>query len=118
LIALGTEILFTLGILMVYLNVSTTKQQRDNSFFGLAIGMTICASTLSSLHVSGAVFNPALGTGPCLVHSIIHNGSLQFLWVFWVGPLTASLISAALFRITNVSEYDPLLGYTEINTLT
>jgi glycerol uptake facilitator-like aquaporin len=113
---LGAEIVFSVILVLVFLHVQTTKKLRNNAFFGLSMGITYTAASLSSFAVSGSVFNPAVGTGPSLIHAIIHNGSLQFLWVYWIGPLCGSIIGAALFRILNVSEYDPF-AYTEINTL-
>ena len=48
--------------------VATTESQEDNSFFGLAIGMTVFSGAYTVGHISSGVFNPAVGTGLLVVH--------------------------------------------------
>lgn len=42
--AMAVELQMTCALVLVVLNVATTKAQKNNSFFGLAIGMTVAAS--------------------------------------------------------------------------
>lgn len=55
-------------LISTYPQVATTKAQEKNSYFGLAIGFTVCAGAFSVGPISGAVFNPAVGTGLLLTH--------------------------------------------------
>ena len=57
------EFLFTFALCYVVLNVATSKDQRDNSFFGLAIGFTVLAGAFAAGGISGGAFNPAVSLG-------------------------------------------------------
>jgi aquaporin Z len=57
------EFLFTFALVWVVLNVATAKGTMGNSFYGLAIGMTVMAGAAVVGGVSGGAFNPAVGLG-------------------------------------------------------
>lgn len=97
--ALLVEVFFTFALVLVVLNVATSKRTEGNSYYGLAIGFTITAAALAGGGVSGGAFNPAVGTGPTLIHAISGNGDWSHLWLYWVGPLTGAVLGAAVFRI-------------------
>ena len=65
-----TEALWTFALVSVVLNVATTKSQGGNSFFGLAIGVTVLSAAIAAGDVSGGAFNPAIGTALPLVHLV------------------------------------------------
>jgi len=102
--AFVVEVLYTLILVLVVLNVATTESQEDNSFFGLAIGFIVCVGAFSVGGISGAVFNPAVGTGLLLVHAFA-GGSFQDIWIFWLAPLLGAVGAALVFRITNPREF-------------
>ena len=63
--AVIAEFVFTFVLCFVVLNVATSKDHPDNSFYGLAIGFTVAAGAVAVGPISGAVFNPAVGSpGP------------------------------------------------------
>ena len=97
--ALLVEGLYTFALALVVLNVATAKKTANNSFYGLAIGFTVAAGVVVAGDVSGAVFNPAVGIGPTVVHAWQGGGSLEHLWIYLVGPLTGGAVAAAVFRI-------------------
>jgi aquaporin Z len=47
----------------VVLNVATSKDHPNNSFYGLAIGFTVLAGAVAVGGISGAAFNPAVVLG-------------------------------------------------------
>jgi len=114
--AFGAEILFTFALCSVVLNVATTKSQEGNSFFGLAIGFTLLCGAGSVGYISGAVFNPAVGTGLTLTRAMFKHGSAQYLWIYWVAPLSGALVAAFFFRFVNRKEYER--EYTTIQDTT
>lgn len=95
-VAFLVEMLYTFLLVIVVLNVATTKSQADNSFFGLAIGLTVGASAFAAGKISGACFNPAVGTALPAVH-----GRATDLWIYWLGPLSGSALAAGFFYLTS-----------------
>jgi len=61
--AFVAELLFTFALCYVVLNVATSKDHPNNSFYGLAIGFTVIAGAVAVGGVSGAAFNPAVVVG-------------------------------------------------------
>ena len=58
--ALLAEFLFTFGLCWVVLNVATSRDTSGNSFYGLAIGMTVLAGAFAVARISGGAFIPAV----------------------------------------------------------
>jgi aquaporin Z len=96
--ALLVEILYTFALALVVLNVATSKRTEGNSYYGLAIGFTVTAGAIAAGGISGGAFNPAVGTGPTVIHAMVHGGSLANLWIYWVGPLLGGVLAAGVFR--------------------
>ncbi len=94
--ALVAEILITFALVSVMLNVATSKDHPDNSFYGLAIGFTVMVGAFSVGPISGGAFNPAVALG----HNII-NGTLGNIWIYLLGPFAGGLLAAIVFKITN-----------------
>src|SRR5216683_1653360 len=61
------EALFTFALAYVVLNVATAKGTANNSFYGLAIGMTVMTGAFAVGGVSGGAFNPAVAIGICIL---------------------------------------------------
>ncbi len=97
--ALLGEVLFTFALALVVLNVATLRATAGNSYFGLAIGFTVAVGAWTVGGVSGGAFNPAVGTGPILMHMLRGGGSAQHLWLYWVGPLLGAILANVVFRI-------------------
>jgi aquaporin Z len=57
------EFLFTFALAWVVLNVATSRATHGNSFYGLAIGMTVMTGAITVGGISGGAFNPAVGLG-------------------------------------------------------
>jgi aquaporin Z len=96
--ALGVEVLFTTALVLVVLNVAASAATAGNSFYGLAIGLTVAAGAFVGGHISGGAFNPAVGFGATLAAGLFSHGSWGDLWLYVVGPLAGAGIAAAIHR--------------------
>lgn len=97
------EFLFTFALALVVLNSATAKGTAGNSFYGLAIGFTVLAGAFAVGPISGGVFNPAVGTGPIVMDTIMHpeRESLVNLWIYWAAPLVGGAAAGIVFRAQN-----------------
>jgi len=96
--ALVAEILFTFALALVILHVATAEDTAGNSHYGLAIGFTVMVGAFAVGGISGGAFNPAVGTGPILVHALMGGGGFGDLWLYWVGPLIGGAAAAWVFK--------------------
>jgi aquaporin Z len=97
--ALTIEILFTMALTLVVLNVAVTRATRGNSFFGLAIGFTVAAAAFAGGPISGGAFNPAVGVGATLGRAVFAGGGWSDLWLYIVGPLVGAAIGSGIHAI-------------------
>ena len=94
-----SEIIFTFLLVFVILNVATHPTLKGNSFYGLAIGLTVMAGIFSVGPISGAVFNPAVSVGPSIIDFITNEGvSHYFTWYYVVFPLIGSILAVLGFK--------------------
>src|SRR5687767_4670822 len=96
------EILFTFALALVVLNVATAKRAQGNSYYGLAIGLTVAAGALAGGGISGGAFNPAVGIGPTVVHALAGAGSLAPLALYILAPCAGGALAALVFRFQEV----------------
>ena len=97
--ALAAEVAFTTALALVILNVAATKETAGNSFYGLAIGMTVAVGAFAVGPISGAAFNPAVGFGATVVAALAGHGSWSDLWLYIVGPLVGGAIAAGIHAV-------------------
>jgi aquaporin Z len=93
------ETLFTLALVLVVLNVATTKATEGNSFYGLAIGFTLLIAAFVAGPISGAALNPAVGVGATFAAAVFRGASWSSLWIYLVGPLLGGALGAGLFHL-------------------
>jgi len=103
--AFVVEFFYTFALVSVMLNTATTKSQSSNSFFGLAIGFTVLSGAYSVGSISGGAFNPAVGTGPTIIHAALGHTTFKYIWIYWLGPCIGAVLAAVIFRVTNPREY-------------
>jgi len=72
----------------------------------LAVGLTIVILHLVGIPITGASMNPARSFGPAVVAG---GNCWNSHWIYWVGPLSGSTISAILSSIIFLSNPDSLL---------
>jgi aquaporin Z len=93
--AFVAEFLFTFALCWVVLNVATTKATMGNSFYGVAIGMTVMTGAFAVGGVSGGAFNPAVATGITLM-------GLEFwsnYWVLITGEVAGAIAAATAYKL-------------------
>lgn len=95
--ALVADGLFTFALAYVVLNVATSKDTQNNSFYGLAIGFTVLAGAISVGSVSGGAFNPAVAVGI----SVMGLTAWSNLWIYLVADFAGGALAAIVFKIIN-----------------
>jgi aquaporin Z len=95
--ALVVEVLFTFLLAFVVLNVATSKDHPDNSFYGVAIGGTVTVGVLIVGAISGAAFNPAVALGVTFARLSAWGN----LWVYVVAQVVGGVLAAVAFRGLN-----------------
>jgi aquaporin Z len=93
----------------VILNVAATRATQGNSFYGLAIGITIVAAAFTGGPISGGAFNPAVGFGATLSGALFGGGGWSDLWLYVVGPALGAAIGAGIHQLqVAATERDPV----------
>lgn len=95
--ALLAEFLFTFALAYVVLNAATAEGTSGNSFYGLAIGMTVMTGAFAVGSISGGAFNPAVALGI----SMLGLSSWANLWIYALANFGAAIIAAIVFNLIN-----------------
>jgi len=95
--ALLAEFLFTFALVYVVLNAATAEGTSGNSFYGLAIGMTVMTGAFAVGDISGGAFNPAVALGICL----LGISSWANIWIYLLAEFTAAVLAAVIFQLIN-----------------
>jgi len=91
------EVLITFALCYVVLNVATSKDQKNNGFFGLAIGFTVAAGAFAVGGISGGVFNPAVALGGATAGLF----AWSTIWVYILVELGAGIVAGLAFLALN-----------------
>src|SRR3982751_5573272 len=95
--ALLAEFLFTFALVYVVLNAATAEGTSGNSFYGLAIGMTVMTGAFAVGDISGGAFNPAVAVGI----SVLGISSWANIWIYLVANFAAAAVAAVVFNLIN-----------------
>ena len=95
--AMVVEFLFTFALAFVVLNVATSKDTAGNSFYGLAIGMTVMTGAFAVGSISGGAFNPAVALGIGFMKLV----NISQIWIHIVADLVGAAVAAFAFKIVN-----------------
>ena len=100
--AFTAEVIFTFVLAYVVLNVATSRDQQNNSFFGLAIGFTVLVGAVAVGPISGGAFNPAVAFGA----SIAGIGPFCWanFWVYLVGCPLGAAVAGFAFKYLNPTD--------------
>ena len=98
--ALLAEFLFTFALVFVVLNSATAKGTAGNSFYGLAIGMTVMTGAFAVGNISGGAFNPAVAVGI----SIMGLSAWSSIWIFLLADFVGGAVAALTFKFVNPSD--------------
>ncbi|PYJ73937.1 MAG: porin [Verrucomicrobia bacterium] len=91
------EFLFTFALVYVVLNAATAEGTSGNSFYGLAIGMTVMTGAFAVGDISGGAFNPAVALGI----SILGISTWDNLWIYLLANFAAAVVAAVVFNLIN-----------------
>ncbi len=91
------EFLFTFALAFVVLNSATAKSNAGQSFYGLAIGMTVMAGAFAVGSISGGAFNPAVAAA-LAVMKLLHAADI---WIHVAADLMGALLAALTFKFLN-----------------
>lgn len=91
------ELIGTFALAYVVLNVATSKGTTGNSFYGLAIGLTVFAMASTFGSVSGGAFNPAVAVGATVVKAF----ALKNIWIYLVACFGGGFLAALIFNFIN-----------------
>jgi aquaporin Z len=95
--AFVAELVFTFALCYVVLNVATSKDHPNNSFYGLAIGFTVASGAIAVGAISGGVFNPAVAISGAAIGLF----AWPTLWAYLVAQIIAGLAAGLVFLTLN-----------------
>jgi aquaporin Z len=95
--ALLAEFLFTFALVYVVLNTATAEGTAGNSFYGLAIGMTVMVGAFAVGDISGGAFNPAVALGITL----LGISTWSSIWIYLLADLAGGIVAALIFKMIN-----------------
>ena len=95
--AFVSELLGTFALAYVVLNVATSKGTTGNSFYGLAIGLTVFAMAATFGSFSGGAFNPAVAIGATVIKAF----AWENIWIYLVACFGGGLLAALVFNFVN-----------------
>lgn len=98
--ALVGEFIGTFGLCYVILHVATAKGTAGNSFYGLAIGITVLGMAYVFGSFSGGAFNPAVATGISLAGIVAWSN----FWIYLLACFLAGATAAFVFKFVNGPE--------------
>lgn len=93
--AVVAEFLGAFMLMYVFLQVITTRENKDQSFYGIAIGCSMTAGMYVLGNISGGLFNPAVALGASIV-------DLYFwadFWIYLVGPLLGAAAATTVYQL-------------------
>jgi len=92
--ALLAEFLFTFALAYVVLNVATAKATSGNSFYGLAIGMTVMTGAFAVGGISGGAFNPAVAIGIVMMKLV----NFSQIWIHLAADFAGGAVAGLVFK--------------------
>lgn len=106
--AFAAEMLFTSMLVLIIMRIAMTRAGRGNQFAGTAIACVVTAGICAVGPRSGAVFNPAVGTGLVLAQcSLGPCEAAKYLWVYWGGALLGAAVGYGIFRAVSDEPAEP-----------
>ncbi len=91
------ELVGTLMLVTVILNVAVSKRTAGNGYYGVAIGLTVMGGAFLFGVISGAAFNPAVAIS-MVGMKFLH---VSQIWVHLTSQAVAAFVGVFLFKIMN-----------------
>lgn len=107
--AMAVEVIYTMGLCYVVLNVATTASQAGNQYFGLAIGFTVLSAAVAIGTISNCCLNPAVALGSALAALMIKSQpDLTHYHMYFLMPMLGAIFGAlAFYFVRRKDEYEP-----------
>lgn len=103
--AIIAEALFTFALVTAVFHAAVSKQAEGNSYFGLAIGLTVLAGAYSVGTFSGGAFNPAVGLAPHIVGVLMGKPLvIEHVLLYIIGPVLGGVLAAQFYDLTHAPE--------------
>lgn len=99
--AILAELIFTFALVYVVLNTAATKSTEGNSYYWLAIGLTVMVGAFAVWWLSGGAFNPAVAVGPQFFDLIVGGSSLSSVWIYLIGCFGWWVLAALRYLMVN-----------------
>lgn len=97
------ELLYTLMLCFVVLNVAVAKGPTPNDYYGLAIGFVVVAGAYGAGNVSGGCFNPAVAFGIDVSSAFLGIG---WFLVYWIFEFAGAALAVVLFKLVRPTEFE------------
>jgi aquaporin Z len=78
--------------------LGVTQKGAPSHLAGLAIGLTLAATHLCGVNISGNSLNPARSLGPALVGVLSNPKALAQMWLFIAAPCLGGAVAGMLFK--------------------
>jgi aquaporin Z len=98
--AFVAEFLYTFALAYVVVNSATAKANAGNSFYGLAIGMTVMVGAFAVGSISGGAFNPAVAIGIGIMKLV----NFSQIWIHLIADLAGGLLAGLTFKLLNPTD--------------
>ena len=112
--AFVAELVATSFLVFVVLQAATNSKTQGNSFFGLAIGFTVCAMAVSVGGLSGGAFNPAVA----MLALVSGSPLASSFWVYLVAPPLGGVVAGIAFRVVSFDEFAIESEAADVQTMT
>jgi aquaporin Z len=106
---MAVEVIYTMALCYVVLNVATTAAQAGNHYFGLAIGFTVVSAAIAIGGISNCCLNPAVAVGS-LIAALLAKGSsaLGAYSIYFFMPYLGAMFGAlGFYLVRRKDEYEP-----------
>lgn len=90
------ELLFTFALVYVFLHTATSAETEGNSYYGLAIGLTVTVGAFAVGGISMAAFNPAVALGA----GILHLAGWKAIFITMCANIIGALAAALVYHLT------------------
>ena len=90
------ELIFTLALALVVLNVTSAEDTTGNSFYGLAIGFTVATGIFAVGKTTGGAFDLAVALGGGVTGALTWSRSLIYILASILGGAAAAALFVCL----------------------
>nr|BAF62091.1 aquaporin [Polypedilum vanderplanki] len=92
--AFGIEFFITMGLILICCGVWDPRNAKHHDSVPLRFGLAVAMLALVGGPYTGGSMNPARSFGPAL-----YNMNFTAHWIYWIAPMSASLITSVMFRM-------------------